>query len=166
MNIISGVIISGPWAIGHHLILSSSALLLLSRSVPVLKCLQFCVTVQSQLSFPFKSASHLCTQISPFVYPRFKLKMQSGVKFEIKQWCWFGTQNSVLEYNRLDTTHLIIVTESVGDLLISHIYTFLISQFKHLTFVFYSSSFWLDSLITRSGTEGFKFYKRERADKS
>ena len=42
---------------------------------------------ETQLSFPFKSASHLCTRISPFVYPRFKLKMQSGVKFEIKQWC-------------------------------------------------------------------------------
>ena len=97
----------------------------------------------SQLSFPFKSASHLCTRISPFVYPRFKLKMQSGVKFEIKQWCWFGTQNAVQEYNRLDTTHLIIVTQSVGDLLISHTYD--LSQFKQLTFVFYSSSFWLDS---------------------
>ena len=111
---------------------------------------------ESRLSFPFKSASHLCTRISPFVYPRFKLKMQSGVKFEIKQWCWFGTQNSLLEYNRLDTTHLIIVTQSVGDLSINSTYFWSLSiQTIALTFVFYSSSFWLCRFT--EGTEDFKF---------
>ena len=92
--------------------------------------------------------------------------MQSGVKFEIKQWCWFGTtQNSVLdEYNRWDTTHLIIVTESVGDLLISHIYISDLSiQTIDLCLLFIIV---LAGFSHRQISEGFKFYKRERADKS
>ena len=84
--------------------------------------------------------------------------MQSGVKFEIKQWCWFGTQNSVLEYNRLDTTHLIIVTESVGDLLISHIYISDLSiQTIDLCLLFIIV---LAGFSHRQISEGFKFYKR------
>ena len=54
---------------------------------------QFCVTLRP--SYLFRLNPHLCTRISPFVYPRFKLKMQRGVKFEIKQWCWFGTHSRV-----------------------------------------------------------------------